>query len=296
MLKDNNAEALIAHVPVIQKGYLDLFERHPKADMHVLDNDVLKDFPYLRKDIRALEPEQSVQIIKGLDIFPTVKLLGKSAISSVGIKYDKIIMPSDDISRQLDERYFFKKAEFEPIFLRWDRENTTVNVEVLPDQLVKASDFQEDVIQLLYEEAERATSWWRRVGAAVVINGRVVLSDHNRNMPTEYSSNIDGDPRSVLKRGVGIEITNDVHAEALMIATAAREGIALEGSSIYIDTFPCPKCAKDVVNAGIKECYYINGYAVTDALSVLKAGGVEIIKIETDIKPQKGLEAIPYPK
>ncbi len=42
------------------------------------------------------------------------------------------------------------------------------------------------------------------------------------------------------------------HAEINAIANAAREGIKLDGATLYIHMTPCYTCAKMLINAGIK--------------------------------------------
>lgn len=288
-------KAVVAYVPVVQQGYINLLKRHPDANLYILDSDVIKEFGYLRKDIRALAPAETVKAVGALKLVKSVQLADKATLQN--LREELVIMPQDDLAAELSSKYLGGKTiKLEPVFLRWDRDNSTANQEVEPDAVIASGDFENKIIGLLYAEGAKATSWWRRVGVAIIKAGKVILSAHNQNMPTQYSSFIDGDPRSALNRGVGIEFTNDAHAEATMIARAARDGIALRGSSIYVDTFPCPKCAKDIVNAGIKECYYVSGYAVTDALSVMHSAGIKVIKIDTNLRPPKGPEAIPYPE
>lgn len=40
-------------------------------------------------------------------------------------------------------------------------------------------------------------------------------------------------------------------AEENAIANAARNGVALRGSTIYVPWFPCANCAGDIIQAGI---------------------------------------------
>lgn len=54
--------------------------------------------------------------------------------------------------------------------------------------------------------------------------------------------------------------TDAVHAEANAIVYAARYGIRLEGTEIYCTHFPCPACAKLIVNAGIQSVFYITPF------------------------------------
>ena len=44
-----------------------------------------------------------------------------------------------------------------------------------------------------------------------------------------------------------------VHAEANAIATAARNGVRLDGCSIITTLFPCNECAKLIIQAGINK-------------------------------------------
>ncbi len=265
------------YLPVIHAGYLDLLERHDQADVGVLGSDVLERFPYLRKEIRALTPEQAVGVLSGIG--RTALLLSESDLPDLNDAYDTVIMPDDDVSRELAP--LFTDVKFEPVFLRWDRENTRVNQEVAPDRIITMDDTQTEPIIAALAEASHSTSWWRRVGAAVAnVEGELTLQARNGALPTPYSNWIDGDPRNTAKRGQDMELSNEMHAEARLIAEAARTGKSLEGSSIYVSTFPCPTCAKLIVESGISRCYFPEGYAVLDGEEIMKRAGIELIKID----------------
>lgn len=49
------------------------------------------------------------------------------------------------------------------------------------------------------------------------------------------------------------------HAEANLIAFAAREGIRTEGCTVYVTHLPCASCAKALIQAGIDTVWYGNG-------------------------------------
>lgn len=49
------------------------------------------------------------------------------------------------------------------------------------------------------------------------------------------------------------------HAEANLIAFAAREGIPTRGCHVYVTHFPCSSCARALIQAGISRVIYLAG-------------------------------------
>ena len=96
----------------------------------------------------------------------------------------------------------------------------------------------------------------------------------NEHHPHRLSAYVAGDPRSNFTKGVGYELSTATHAEARLIAEAAREGRATAGAEMYVTDFPCPPCAKLIANAGVAKLYFREGYAVLDGQDVLEAAGV----------------------
>lgn len=80
---------------------------------------------------------------------------------------------------------------------------------------------------------------------------------------------------------VGCDIGTDggcersVHAEANMIAWAARTGTALEACEVYCTMSPCYNCAKLLANAGIINLAYAQKYRNIDGLELLDQLGVK---------------------
>lgn len=48
------------------------------------------------------------------------------------------------------------------------------------------------------------------------------------------------------------------HAEENAIMHAARIGVSLKGSTAYVTWPPCTRCARSLIQAGIKEVVYSN--------------------------------------
>jgi dCMP deaminase len=129
----------------------------------------------------------------------------------------------------------------------------------------------------LFKEAAKSSDMWRQVGAAILKRKKTVLIAHNHHLPSEQSHYVHGDPRNNFHKGEHIEISTAFHAEASLIAEAAKRGIQLEGLDMYVTTFPCPPCAKLIAHSGIKHLYFAEGYSVLDGEAILKGAGVELI-------------------
>jgi deoxycytidylate deaminase/cytidylate kinase len=76
----------------------------------------------------------------------------------------------------------------------------------------------------------------------------------------------------------GIELCTAIHAEERAILSLA--GRSADGCTIYVNTFPCFQCARQIVNAGIKKVVYVEAYPIEEAVEFLKANGVEIKPFE----------------
>jgi deoxycytidylate deaminase len=58
-----------------------------------------------------------------------------------------------------------------------------------------------------------------------------------------------------------IEFGRAVHAESAALNDAARRGVSVAGCNMYVTTFPCHLCARQIVAAGIRKVFYIEPYA-----------------------------------
>jgi dCMP deaminase len=142
-----------------------------------------------------------------------------------------------------------------------------------------------DLLRAALGEAGRSSDWWRQVGAVAVRDGVVLDVTHNEHRPTEYSPYVNGDPRNDFRRGVHLELSTAIHAEALLVARAARQGRSLHGADLYVSTFPCPGCARLIAEAGFRRCLFAGPYAVLDGEQVLRAAGVVLVWV--DLTEQK---------
>ena len=126
--------------------------------------------------------------------------------------------------------------------------------------------------------ATRSNCSRRHVGAVMVKDRHILSTGYNGTPHGVKNCFAGGCPRCSGKAESGshLEECLCVHAEQNAIAQAARFGLELEGSTVYVTISPCLTCAKLLVNAGIKEVVYGGDYAFIDKVKeMFKAAGVK---------------------
>jgi dCMP deaminase len=275
---------LLAYVPVLHLGYVEFLRRHRDAlAFYVWGEDILCLFDHLyQKDIRALKPEMAASAIRSLGIVLPVDVASLSTFRELVDGKANVVMPDEDESQILASTYLDGcTVEFDTVFLRRDKTQTVRPSSVNSDKVISVEGFSGYIMTLAYQEARKSSDWWRRVGAVAMRGTGILLVAHNRHVPSPHVPYAFGDPRLNFNKGTGLEFYTSLHAEAGIIAEAARRGdISLEGADLYVTTFPCPSCAKQLAYTGIKRLFFHEGYSVLDGESILKARGIEIIRIE----------------
>ena len=124
------------------------------------------------------------------------------------------------------------------------------------------------------EVATRSTCDRKYVGA-VIVREKTILS-------TGYNGSIKGLPHC---DEAGHEMVDDhcirtTHAEANAIVQAAKNGVQINQSEIYVTASPCYNCFKLIANAGIKTIYYGEFYREDRILEHAKEAGIELVSLE----------------
>jgi len=278
----------VGYVPVIHRGYLKLFEELVQElgdyPVYLLDGQLLEleSISYLARDVRACTAiniyRMLRQYIRQVIVVSTSEKLVEAVESA-----NKVVMPDEDVSQAVVERYlaaYAEKIEFVSAWLRWDKKSAVSEQAPNPDRQISIEELDRGLINQAYQLAERSSDWWRQVGALAVKDGQVLISAWNRHQPHDFAPYIDGDPRANFDWGERIDLSTAAHAEATIIAKAASRGdLSLAGASVYVTTFPCPGCAMSLALTGIKRVYYAEGYSRVDAEEHLKRAGIEIVKV-----------------
>ncbi|MFZ1082704.1 MAG: cytidine/deoxycytidylate deaminase family protein [Candidatus Kryptoniota bacterium] len=139
----------------------------------------------------------------------------------------------------------------------------------------RRADWFEYFMAIAKQVSTRSTCDRKHVGA-VIVRDKVILS-------TGYNGSLRGAPHC---DDVGHDMENGhcvrtMHAEANAVAQAAKNGVNINNSEIYVTASPCLNCFKLIANSGISVIYYkefyrderINSYAQEAGVKLVYMGG-----------------------
>ena len=132
-----------------------------------------------------------------------------------------------------------------------------------------------------YKQAEKASCSRIKVGIVIVKDGAVIAQGYNNVTGGLQDCRTLGCLRDELNipSGQRREVCRAICAEQIAITEAARNGIALDGSTAYLTTHPCFICAKMLASAGISEIVYANDYEDGFNKKFLLEAGIKTRKI-----------------
>ena len=114
----------------------------------------------------------------------------------------------------------------------------------------------------------------RKYVGAVIVRNRTILS-------TGYNGSIRGMPHCsdvghMMEDG---HCVATIHAEANAIIQAARNGVNIDGGTIYITASPCWNCFKQLANAGIVRIAYGEFYRDDRIFEIAHQIGIELVHV-----------------
>lgn len=106
-------------------------------------------------------------------------------------------------------------------------------------------------MQTAWLYSQRGTCDRLQVGALIAREGRILVTGYNgppAGLPHCNHQSIGLAPSNACTRAV--------HAEANVIAFAARYGVAVVGADLYCTHMPCVVCAPLIINSGIGRVFF----------------------------------------
>ena len=147
------------------------------------------------------------------------------------------------------------------------------------EKTTKRPSWDEYFINIAKLVATRSTCLRRKVGAVIVKDKQVLTTGYN-GAPTGITH---CDKVGCLREELGVpsgqrhEICRALHAEQNAFLQAAKHGVNLSGSTLYVTIQPCSICAKMIINAGIKKVVIAGSYPDEFALGFLKDASIEMV-------------------
>jgi dCMP deaminase len=128
--------------------------------------------------------------------------------------------------------------------------------------------------------ATRATCDRKHVGA-VLVRDKTILS-------TGYNGSIRGLPHCSGPGGHMMEdghCVRTVHAEANAIIAAAKNGVAIDGATIYTTASPCWPCFKLIGNSGARRIVFGEFYRDSRIFEYAQQLGIELVSLDVPARP-----------
>ena len=144
----------------------------------------------------------------------------------------------------------------------------------------KRPEWKEYFIGIARLVSKRSTCTRRKVGAVVVRDKRVLSTGYN-GAPTGLSHCAE---TGCIREKMGVpsgqrhELCRGLHAEQNAIIQAAYHGISINDAILFCTTLPCSICFKMIINAGIKEVVYEEGYPDDLTEAFLKESDIKMTK------------------
>ncbi len=133
-------------------------------------------------------------------------------------------------------------------------------------------------LRIAFVVASRSTCLRRHVGAVFVLDKRILATGYN-GAPSGLSHCSE---TGCLREEMGVpsgqrhELCRGLHAEMNGLLQAARNGIRIDGATVYCTCTPCSLCAKMLINGGIKRIIVVGDYPDELASQMLTQAGIDI--------------------
>jgi dCMP deaminase len=142
----------------------------------------------------------------------------------------------------------------------------------------------DDYFMNIAREVSSRSTCDRKFVGAVVVRDKCILA-------TGYNGSIRGLPHCdeeghLMEEG---HCVRTVHAEANAIVQAARNGIRIDGSAIYVTASPCWGCFRLIANAGIARVVFGEFYRDPKIFDVAQRLGIELVDMSRKSEKSEGV-------
>ena len=151
----------------------------------------------------------------------------------------------------------------------------------------KRPDWEVYFLKIAKLASTRSTCIRRHVGAVLVKEKKILATGYN-GAPSGISHCVDVGclrDEEQIPSGQRHELCRGLHAEQNAILQAAYHGVSIQGSVLFCTNFPCVICSKMLINAGIRQIFYLEGYPDPLSEKMLREAGMELHRIQMEDDP-----------
>jgi dCMP deaminase len=295
-----NRDSLINYANHLRKKY------GPSVLSRVAINSLIPNRDYAISSIRnlfELEVLKSCKNFIHIHIFSNAKTRFERLQKRTERKEDEKIKTFEDfiLSENSEKKEDYEKQQLHKVFEKPDiiiENNKTIEEfkkkleKFLKDwkyKLSKRPNWDEYFIEIAQKVGSRSTCDRGRIGAVIVKNKHIISTGyvgapsglkHCDEAGHLFKKNWKEDNTYTL------HCVRTTHAEANAIAQAAKYGIKIQGSTLYVGMTPCFDCAKIIINSGIKRVVAERLYHRSkESIELLKKAGIKFEVIKKEIMP-----------
>ena len=147
--------------------------------------------------------------------------------------------------------------------------------------------FDEIYMELAQNLARKSHCVKIKVGAVLTKDTRIVSLGYNGPPAGTHNCDIEWPEQGCPRDSKG-SCSLALHAEQNAILYASKNGVQIDGATLYVTLSPCLACARIIYTMGIKQVFFLNSYAAykglvaDEGVDFLSNFGVEIKQYKPD--------------
>ncbi len=151
--------------------------------------------------------------------------------------------------------------------------------------------WDEYFMEVMEAISKRATCDRGRAGSVAVKNNRILVTGYvGSPIGFSHCDEVGHDLRKVLHDDgtISQHCMRTVHSEQNLICQAARDGIALDGATVYTRMTPCRTCAMLLINCGIKRIVCQKKYhTAIESEEMFEKAGIKLEYVSEELQEYK---------
>ena len=137
--------------------------------------------------------------------------------------------------------------------------------------------FDSTYMQMAQSIALHSKAVRKKVGAILVTNHGIVLPGYN-GTPSGMDNNCEEDKGydELTQSQILVTKPEVIHAELNCILKAAKEGVSVVDSVVYVTLSPCVQCSAMMIQSGVNRVVFLEQYRDNGGILLLKTAGVAV--------------------